>query len=64
MKKTFLLLLAYFITQIAFSQAYQNNWASMNSGPTPAWFGNIKFGIFIHWGVYAIPASAAANEDI
>ena len=24
--------------------------------PTPAWFDEAKFGIFIHWGVYSVPA--------
>ena len=23
--------------------------------PTPAWFKNAKFGIFIHWGIYSVP---------
>ncbi|HEY1092704.1 MAG TPA: alpha-L-fucosidase [Burkholderiaceae bacterium] len=23
---------------------------------TPAWFGAAKFGIFLHWGIYAVPA--------
>ena len=26
--------------------------------PTPAWFTDAKFGIFIHWGVYSVPAYA------
>jgi alpha-L-fucosidase len=27
----------------------------------PAWYTNAKFGIFIHWGVYSMPAFAAVN---
>ncbi|WP_328996217.1 alpha-L-fucosidase [Kribbella sp. NBC_01245] len=30
--------------------------ASLNSHPTPEWFNNDKFGIFIHWGAYSQPA--------
>jgi len=35
---------------------YQANWASLDSRPTPQWFLDAKFGIFIHWGVYSVPA--------
>src|SRR5262250_2257104 len=37
---------------------YQPNWDSVDSRPMPAWFGDAKFGIFIHWGVYSVPAYA------
>ncbi len=40
------------------AQEYQANWASVDSRPTPAWFTNAKFGIFIHWGVYSVPGYA------
>ena len=46
------------------SQTYDANWASLDKRPIPAWFTDAKFGIFIHWGVYALPAWAPANEDI
>jgi alpha-L-fucosidase len=32
------------------------SWDSIDSRPVPAWFGDAKFGIFIHWGVYSVPA--------
>jgi len=40
------------------AQTYQPNWNSIDSRPTPAWFTDAKFGIFIHWGVYSVPAYA------
>lgn len=40
------------------SQTYQPNWQSLDGRPTPAWFTDAKFGIFIHWGVYSVPAYA------
>lgn len=43
---------------------YQPNWESIDSRPIPAWFQNAKFGIFIHWGVYAVPAWAPTNVSI
>ncbi|EFA86643.1 Alpha-L-fucosidase precursor [Heterostelium album PN500] len=30
--------------------------SSINSRPLPGWYDDVKFGIFIHWGVYAVPA--------
>lgn len=35
---------------------YDPNWASLQKYIVPDWFRNAKFGIFIHWGVYAVPA--------
>ena len=35
---------------------YKNNWASLSQHPAPLWHRQGKFGIFIHWGIYAVPA--------
>ena len=40
---------------------YEATWSSLDVRPTPAWYSAAKFGIFIHWGVYAVPAFAAAG---
>ncbi len=32
--------------------------ASLNARPLPAWYNAAKFGIFIHWGLFSIPAFA------
>lgn len=41
----------------SFSQErYQANWESLKKYQTPEWFKDAKFGIFIHWGVYSVPA--------
>src|SRR5579864_327922 len=31
-------------------------WPSLESYRVPAWYRDAKFGIFIHWGVYSVPA--------
>ena len=41
-----------------FAQPYEPNWTSLNKRKIPAWFHQDKFGIFIHWGVYAVPSYA------
>lgn len=35
---------------------YSDTWESLSSYEVPAWFRNARFGIFIHWGVYFVPA--------
>ena len=35
---------------------YQPTWDSLDSYSVPDWFKDAKLGIFIHWGVYAVPA--------
>lgn len=41
---------------------FEANWASLDARPTPAWFLDAKFGVFIHWGVYSVPAWGAREE--
>jgi alpha-L-fucosidase len=41
---------------------YQPSWESVDSRPTPSWFTDAKFGIFIHWGVYSVPAYAPVGK--
>ena len=35
---------------------FHANWDSLASYRTPDWFRDAKFGIFLHWGVYSVPA--------
>jgi len=35
---------------------YEPHWASLDQRPTPDWYLDAKFGVFIHWGVYSVPA--------
>lgn len=44
-----------FCTIWSSAQNYQPNWESLDTRPTPQWWKDAKFGIFIHWGVYAVP---------
>lgn len=40
---------------VAQSTKYQATWESLENYQVPDWFRDAKFGIFIHWGVYAVP---------
>ncbi|MEZ4891743.1 MAG: alpha-L-fucosidase [Saprospiraceae bacterium] len=45
------------IPQFAQTQkVYTPDWKSLDSRPTPEWWLDAKFGIFIHWGMYSVPA--------
>ena len=45
-----------------FAQPYQPNWSSLDQRPTPQWFKDVKFGIFIHWGVYSVPGWSSKGQ--
>jgi alpha-L-fucosidase len=52
-----LFLLIITINQNVYAQErYQANWESLKKYQVPDWFRDAKFGIFIHWGVYSVPA--------
>ncbi|MBZ5685564.1 MAG: alpha-L-fucosidase [Acidobacteriia bacterium] len=35
---------------------FQPDWESLQKYEVPEWYKDAKFGIFIHWGVYSVPA--------
>lgn len=49
----FLLLLA---AQLGAGAKYEPTWESLDARPIPDWFDDVKFGIFIHWGVFSVPS--------
>ncbi len=61
MKKSILILCLLTMTvaitsSIKAQERYQATWESLKKYNTPDWFRDAKFGIFIHWGVYSVPA--------
>lgn len=55
----FLLAVIVFLTDCKDTQpekTYKPTWESNESHPLPQWYDDSKFGIFIHWGVYSVPA--------
>lgn len=55
----FAALVAFAITA---SAEYEANWESIDARPVPQWWKDAKFGIFVHWGPYAVPAYAPTGE--
>lgn len=37
-------------------------WNAIDQRPTPQWWRDAKFGIFIHWGPYSVPAFSAPGK--
>eukprot|EP00111_Clytia_hemisphaerica_P008608 TCONS_00025167-protein len=35
---------------------YEPTWQSLDTRPLPQWYEDAKFGIFVHWGVFSVPA--------
>lgn len=35
---------------------YKDTWESLSAYQVPEWYQKAKFGIFIHWGIYSVPA--------
>lgn len=44
------------VRKIATSGPFKPTWDSLANYKIPEWYQDAKFGIFIHWGVYSVPA--------
>ncbi len=40
------------------ADAFKDQWESLKGYQAPGWYRDAKFGIFIHWGLYSVPAYA------
>ena len=45
-------------------ERYEPTAESLAQHPVPEWFNDAKFGIFIHWGPYSVPAYAPAPDGV
>src|ERR1043165_5905421 len=41
---------------------FQPTWESLDARPSPSWYTDAKFGIFIHWGLYSVPSYAPLKQ--
>ena len=44
------------IDRVIAAGPFKPDWASLQGYTVPGWYQDGKFGIFIHWGVYSVPA--------
>ncbi|SFG48053.1 alpha-L-fucosidase [Prevotella sp. KH2C16] len=61
MKKSIILILAL-LPFLARAQETPKSWEELDRRPIPQWWTDAKFGIFIHWGLYSVPAYAPVKE--
>lgn len=59
MKCRFLCFTALLLLSNLLQGQVQPTWESINERGYPQWFSDAKLGIFIHWGVYSVPAYAS-----
>lgn len=64
MKKICVFLFTLLLINTSYAQDYEANWESIDSRPIPEWFTDAKFGIFIHWGLYAVPAWGPTDASV
>jgi alpha-L-fucosidase len=60
---TLFLLATILAVNLSAQQKYRANWESIDSRPIPQWFTDAKFGIFVHWGLYSVPAWGPLPAD-
>ncbi len=68
MKRLLVIVLLIFVLPPGLSGqavSYEAAWESLDKRPIPQWFDDAKFGIFVVWGLYSVPAYAppAPKED-
>lgn len=44
------------IDRVISTGKYRDTWASLTQHTVPGWYTSGKLGIFIHWGIYSVPA--------
>lgn len=60
MKRKSILLLLLFNFQLSiFNSLCAQDWDALGRRPYPQWFADAKLGIFVHWGLYSVPAYAS-----
>ena len=48
----------------AAAKHYDATWASIETHHAPQWYDDAKLGIFIHWGLYSVPAWAPPSGEL
>lgn len=62
MKNIFITLVLLFTLNSFSQKKYTPDWNSIDSRPIPTWYTDAKFGIFVHWGPYSVPAFSKVGE--
>ncbi len=52
------------IERMTMKERYCGKWESVKKHRIPQWYEDCKFGIFIHWGLYSVPAFAPRSWEL
>lgn len=63
-RRSFLGALAVAGGAFAQTRKFQPEWPSLRTHTVPGWFDDAKLGIFIHWGLYSVPAWAQPTGEL
>lgn len=44
------------VDKVGHDGPFRQDWISLSEWEVPQWYKDAKFGIFIHWGIYSVPA--------
>lgn len=64
MKKLLYLVVFFALSLQTWGQEMDSEWDIIDQRNIPEWFAEAKFGIFIHWGVYSVPAYRAVSDKL
>jgi len=62
MKRTAILIALSLSFVLDLAAAEPPDWEEIDRRPTPQWWTDAKFGIFIHWGPYSVPAYSRVGD--
>ncbi len=51
-------------TRLTGANTFEPTWESLRTHKVPEWYDNAKLGIFIHWGLYSVPAWAPTTGEL
>lgn len=61
--KKLVLLTSLVLAVFTAKAVYEPSWDSLDARPVPRWWREAKFGIFVHWGPYSVPAYAPTGSE-
>lgn len=64
MTKLLYLVVFFALSLQTWGQEMDSEWDMIDQRNVPEWFAEAKFGIFIHWGVYSVPAYRAVSDKL
>ena len=62
MRKVIIIICCLYAVSVQAQTKVEPNWKSLQQRGYPQWFSDAKLGIFIHWGLYSVPAWSGKEQ--